>query len=179
MVWPDSPVRLIQRDRSRLSRSTTIRIEGAESTSYPTAAFQLVASTTELPPPTSYGPRLNRARTSPMLLCPSDSFSRWSWCRWPQVHFVGLTEIRRVSSSRASRIASERIRSRSSTTLSVVESSHHWLSGCRSRLLTTAIQRCPPSGHCDSGSWSWKVSRRRLLQTALKYAAAAESAGWV
>ncbi len=31
----------------------------------------------------------------------------------------------------------------------------------------------------DSGSWSWKVRRSRLLHTALKYAAAAESAGWV
>ncbi len=29
----------------------------------------------------------------------------------------------------------------SSTSPSVVESSHHWLSGWRSRLLTTAIQR--------------------------------------
>ena len=87
-----------------------------------------------------------------MPLWPSDWFSRSSWCRWPQVQLRRRSrDSRRVSSSRASRIASARIVSRSSTTLSVSRVvPPRAVRAARSRLLTTAIQRSPPSGHSDS-----------------------------
>ena len=58
-------------------------------------------------------------------------------------------------------------------------SSHQALFGWPSSVRITSNQREPPSGQVPSGSWSWKVSESRLRQTTLKYAAAAESAGWV
>ena len=87
-----------------------------------------------------------------MPLWPSDWFSRSRWCSRPQVHCRRAHRdlAGQLVAGVAHRLARGSV-SRSSTTLSVSASSHHWLSGWRSRLLTTATQRWPPSGHSDSG----------------------------
>ena len=159
-----------------MPRSTTIRMVGALVTVYPWVVSYAIALTTAGPPPTSYGPRLNKASTGLIPLVPSVEFRRVTVCSRPQAHSSVSRAISEVISLRALVMASRRMSSRDSVTSGVVTSSHHRLRGCLSSPTRTAFHRSPPTGHSSSGSSSRKVSLRRLCITTLKYAADAESA---
>src|SRR6187455_1553305 len=124
------------------SRSTTMRMDGTQSTPYPMLTSQPMAFTIDEPPPSSYGPRLKSHSMGPMPDSPKLWLVRVRVCSVPQRHVSESSPMSSDASFHAVASASAMTASRPVAPEAVLL--HHGESGWPSRVPTTLYQRSPP-----------------------------------